>query len=127
MPHFSSSRVMIVWRLDTSAATGAADAEGYVNTGSLLLSLIFSHFAELNMFALGFIRLFFQASFSLLCTSFAIIVPYVNLSYFNSYEQFFHCDFSCDVLDARVQVLWKGWSSGNSAQTVVGGDGEGKS
>ena len=30
--HFSSSRAMIVWQLDTSAATGAVDVEGYVNT-----------------------------------------------------------------------------------------------
>lgn len=53
-----SSLVMIVWRLDTSAATGAVDVEG------------------------------------------------------------------CDVLGARVQVLWKGCSNGSSAQTVLGGDGE---
>ena len=32
MLHFSSSRAMIVWQLDTSAATGAVDVEGYVNT-----------------------------------------------------------------------------------------------
>lgn len=31
MLNFSSSHVMIVWLLDTSAATGAVDVEGYVN------------------------------------------------------------------------------------------------
>lgn len=61
-----------------------------------------------------------------LFTSFAIIVPRVNLPYFYSYELFFPRDFSCDVLGARVQALWKGWSAEGSAQTVSGGDGEGK-
>lgn len=97
-------------------------------SASLILSLFFSHFAELMNICSCFHQTAFSSFILPICQFFCHYcsgLMYVNLSYF-LHEPFFRRDFSCDVLGARVQVLWKGCSNGSSAQTVLGGDGEGK-
>lgn len=83
---------------------------------------------------LGFSILYFQAS---LAINFYIFlyhcdssVPYVNKSiillFIWTVFFFFHFDFSCDVPDARVLVLWKEWRNASSARSVMVWDLKGK-
>ena len=71
-----------------------------------------------------------DCSFKLHSPNFSLLLPllYPMLTFhtFIHLKHFFPRDFSCDVLGAMVQVLWKGCSNGSSARTVLGGDGEGK-